>query len=103
MFTTSPFAKLSGVVPPSIMQAYVAVMIFLVVGGTLFDIMHKKSARYFFDLWRKTKNEGTRRVGGGEMALLAIHTVVVDGLTSGEFCNARRPVAHLLTMYGFGF
>jgi len=26
---------------------------------------------------------------------------VVDFLTSGEFCNPRRRVAHLLTMYGF--
>ena len=101
MFATSPFAKLSVFISPGIMQTYVAVMILLVVGGTLFDVSHKKSARYFSDLWRNAKSEGTRRVGGGEMALLAIHAVAVDGLTSGEFCNARRRVAHLLTMYGF--
>ncbi len=35
------------------------------------------------------------------MASLAIQTAVVEGLTSGEFCNARRRIAHLLTMYGF--
>ena len=28
-------------------------------------------------------------------------TVAVDVLASGEFCNPRRRVAHLLTMYGF--
>ena len=101
MFTSNPFAELAGFIPPAIMQTYVAIMILLVVAGTLFDVLHKKSARYFFDRWRNAKIEGTRQVGGGEMVLLAIHTVVADGLTSSEFCNARRRTAHLLTMYGF--
>jgi hypothetical protein len=35
------------------------------------------------------------------MVSLVTQTAVVEGLTSGEFCNARRRVAHLLTMYGF--
>jgi hypothetical protein len=83
------------------MQGYVVAMILLVAGGTLFDIVHKKSARYFFGHWRNAKTRGTRQVGGGEMASLAIQTAVVEGLTSGEFCNAQRRFAHLLTMYGF--
>ena len=35
------------------------------------------------------------------MAVLAVRTVVVEGLMSGEFCNLRRRLAHLITMYGF--
>jgi hypothetical protein len=35
------------------------------------------------------------------MVSLAIRTALVEGMTSGEFCNAWRRVAHLLTMYGF--
>ena len=101
IFTTSPFADLSGSIPPGVMQAYVALMIFLVVVGTLFDINHRKSASYFFDRWRNAKSEGTRQVGGGKIVSLVIHAVVVDGLASGEFCNAERRAAHLLTMYGF--
>ena len=101
MFTSNPFAELSAFVPPAIMQTYVVVMILMVAGGTLFDIMHKKSARYFFDNWRNAKNKGTRQVGGGEMVSLAMQTAVVDVLTSGEFCRAQRRIAHLLTMYGF--
>ena len=101
MFTSNPFAELSASIPPAVMQTYVVVMIVLVVGGTLFDIMHKRSARYFFDNWRKSKNKGKQQVGGGEMVSIAIQTAVVDVLTSGEFCNARRRIAHLLTMYGF--
>jgi predicted small integral membrane protein len=39
-------------------------------------------------------------VSGGERLSLAIQTAV-EGLVSGEFCNVRRRIAHLLTMYGF--
>jgi hypothetical protein len=101
MSITNHFAELSASISPGVMQAYVVIMILLVVGGTLFDIMHKKSAKYFFDNFEKTKSKGKRQVGGGEMASLAIQTVVVEGLTSGEFCNPQRRIAHLLTMYGF--
>jgi hypothetical protein len=101
MFTSNPFAELSASIPPIVMQAYIVVMIILVAGGTLFDIVHKKSAKYFFDNWRSAKSKGTRQVGGGEMVSLAVQTAVVEGLTSAEFCNARRRIAHLLTMYGF--
>jgi hypothetical protein len=33
------------------------------------------------------------------MVAIAVQTAVVDVMTSGEFCNMRRRVAHLLTMY----
>ena len=101
MLTSNPFAELSALVPPTVMQVYVVIMIILVAGGTLFAILHKKSAKYFFNNWRKAKNSGARQVGGGEAVSLAVQTVVVEGLMSGEFCNARRRIAHLLTMYGF--
>ena len=101
MLTSNPFAELSALVPPTVMQVYVVIMIILVAGGTLFDILHKKSAKYFFNNWRKAKNSGARQGGGGEAVSLAVRTVVVEGLMSGEFCNARRRIAHLLTMYGF--
>ena len=101
MFTSNPFAALSASIPPAVMQVYVVIMIVLVAAGTLFDIVHKGSAKYFFDNWRKSKSKGPKQVGGGELVSLAIKTGLVDVLASGEFCNARRRVAHLLTMYGF--
>jgi len=101
MFTSNPFAELSASVPPAVMQSYVAIMIVLVAAGTLFDILHKGSAKYFFDNWRRSKSRETQQVGSGELVSIAIRTGLVDVLTSGEFCNARRRVAHLLTMYGF--
>ena len=101
MFTSNPFAVLADTVPLGVIQTYVAIMILLVAGGTLFDIWHKGSAAYFFRSWRKTRDKGMRRVGGGEMAALTVRTALSEGLTSAEFGSGRRRVAHLLTMYGF--
>jgi len=101
MITSNPFAELSASVPPIAMQTYVVVMALLIVAGTLFDIMHKKSATYFFDHWRQSRNKATQQVGGGKMVSIAVQTAVVDVMSSGEFCNMRRRIAHLLTMYGF--
>jgi hypothetical protein len=100
MFTSNPFAELSASIAPSVMQTYIVVMIILVALGTIYDVLHKKSAKYFRANMQKSKAEGTK-VGGGEMISMAIKTAVVDVAASGEFCNPRRRVAHLLTMYGF--
>lgn len=101
MFTSNPFAELSASVSPAVMQAYVLCLAALVVAGTLFDIIHKRSARYFFDNWRQSRQKTRQHVSGGEMISIAAQTAVVDVMLSGEFCNARRRIAHLLGMYGF--
>ena len=101
MFTNNPFADLSAFVPPTVMQTYIVVMVVLVAAGTLFDILHKRSARYFLDNWRASKNRAKKQVAGGDMLSIAVQTAVHDVLASGEFCTARRRVAHLLGMYGF--
>jgi len=101
MFISNPFAELSASIPPTVIQTYVVLMALLVAGGTLFDIIHKKSARYFFSNWRNSTNKAKQKVSGGEMVSIAFQTAVVDVMTSGEFCNMQRRVAHLLTMYGF--
>ena len=101
MFSTNPFAEISASISPSLMQAYVVVMIVLVIVGTLYDVMHKGSAKYFFEASRKARREARRNVSGGEMVSIAVKTAVVDVLASGEFCNQQRRIAHLLGMYGF--
>ncbi|MGI9420365.1 MAG: adenylyl-sulfate reductase [Geminicoccaceae bacterium] len=101
MLTSNPFAELSASVSPAMMKTYVVIMILFVVGGTLFDIWHKKSAKYFFSNWRKAQDKGTKEIGGGGVAGLAIQTAASEVLTSSEFCNPKRRIAHLLTMYGF--
>jgi len=101
MFTNNPFAALTDILPAAFMQVYVILMFVAVVAGTLFDVVHKGSARYFFNNWRKSNSKGAKQIGGGEWVSLAVQTGLVDVLASGEFCNARRRVAHLLTMHGF--
>ena len=101
MFTINPFSELSGFISPLAMQIYVVVMVLLVVGGTILDMIHKKSAQYFFKNAEKAKAAATTTVSSGEKAAIAFKTVAEDVLTSAEFCNPRRRVAHLLTMYGF--
>ena len=101
MLSINPFAALSATVSPAVMQAYVVVMIVLVVAGTLFEVVHKGSARYFFQNMRNSKAKGARALGGSELVSIAVQTAVVDVLASGEFCNPRRRIAHLLGMYGF--
>ena len=85
------------------MQVYVVVMVILVVGGTVLDMVHKKSAQYFFENAQKAKEARVRALSSAQMSSIAAQTVAADVLTSAEFCNARRRVAHLLTMYGFVF
>ncbi len=101
MFTINPFAELSVSIPVYAMQAYIIVMFILVIGGTVLDMLHKKSAQYFFENAKKAEKRATRTVSGGEKASLAIQTVTSEVLTSSEFCNPRRRLSHLLTMYGF--
>lgn len=97
----NPFAALPAAIPPIAMQAYVGTMILLVVCGTLADLAHKGSARYFFKHRQIVSFGATRQVGAGEAAALAAQTVAVSVLAAGEFCSVWRRITHLLTMYGF--
>ena len=101
MFMINPFAELSASIPPNVMQGYLILMVILVAGGTILDMMHKKSAKYFFENAEKAKKSAKRTVGGGEKIGLAVSTVASEVLTSSEFCSTRRRLSHLLTMYGF--
>ena len=100
MLSNNPFAELAVYVSPGIMQAFVVLMILLVVGGTLFDVWHKQSAKYFAELAAKSA-KGDREIGDSEKMGIAIQTAMVDVATSAEFCNPDRRKAHLLTMWGF--
>ena len=97
----NPFAALTEFLPATFMQWYLVLMALAVFLGTVFDIVHKGSAKYFFANWRSSKARGSRQVGGGELVSIAVQTALVDVMASGEFCNPRRRAAHLLTMYGF--
>jgi len=97
----NPFAELSALIPPGVMQTYVVLMILLVIGGTLLDVMHKKSAKYFFEKGKTLKKLAKRDVNSAEKMSIAISTVANEVLASGEFDNPERRKSHLLMMYGF--
>lgn len=104
MISTNPFSELAAFIPPSAMRIYVVAMIVLVIAGVIIDVMHKKSAKYFFENSKKAQQSARRSVGGGQKAGLAVQTIVGEVLTSSEFSHkgeGQRRVSHLFTMYGF--
>lgn len=100
MFASNPFADLSASIPTVYMQGYVIVMILLVMGGTILDMIHKKSAKYFFENAKKAQKNAKRTVTGGEKVAIATSVLLKEVLTSGEFDNQKRRLSHLLTMWG---
>lgn len=100
MFTDNPFAALTEFLPPLAMQLYIVLMALAVLAGTLFDVAHKGSAKFFARRREQSQARARRRVGGGEAVSLAIATVA-EAAVSGEFCKWPRRLSHLLMMYGF--
>ena len=101
MITTNPFSELSAFISPAIMQLYIILMIVAVVGGTIIDTIHKKSAKYFFENAKKAEKNARHSVGGGTKIGLMISTLIGEVMTSSEFQNVKRRISHLLLMYGF--
>ena len=101
MITSNPFDAITALISSDIQQGYIILMAILVFLGTVLDMMHKKSAKYFFQDSEKQQKNAKRTVGAGEKAGLAVATLANEVLTSGEFANPKRRLSHLLTMYGF--
>jgi len=101
MLTNNPFFELSSAISPGVMMAYVVLMVLLVIGGTLLDVWHKQSAKYFFENARKAEAEAKREVTAAQKTSLKVKTVTNEVLMSSEFKNTRRRISHLFTMYGF--
>src|SRR3989344_9054313 len=100
MLTNNPFVELSAQVPVAVMQGYIVLMVAFVIIGTMLDMMHKKSAKYFFLNSEKAKKNAKREVGAGEKIAIATRVLVVEVATSGEFQSVRRRLSHLVTMWG---
>jgi hypothetical protein len=100
MLTNNPFAALTGFFPTLVMQVYIVLMILAVVIGTMVDVVHKGSAKFFARRTEESQARAQRRLSGGETVSLAIATIA-EGAVSGEFCKWPRRLSHLLTMYGF--
>ncbi len=101
MLTSNPFAELAALISPEVMQGYIVLMVLLVIGGTILDMLHKRSAEYFFENAKEAQKSAKRTLSGGEKASLAAKTLAGEVLASSEFKSTRRRVSHLFTMYGF--
>lgn len=101
MFTSNPFAELTVFLSPLVMQIYIVLMILAVILGTLFDVLHKGSAIFFTQQWNKSKAAAERSLSGMEITSIAAKTILKVVLTSGEFCDQKRRLSHLLMFYGF--
>lgn len=100
-FNINPIAELSANISYESMQLYIILMIILVIIGTVIDMIHKKSAQYFFENAKKAKANANTELSTGDKASIAIKTIAEDVVLSAEFCNTKRRIAHILTMYGF--
>jgi hypothetical protein len=101
MFTVNPFYELTSYISPTAMQIYLVVMVLFVIGGTILDMMHKKSAKYFFAKGEQAKKDAKRSVSTGKKVGIAVQTLTNEVMTSGEFNNPMRRLSHLMIMYGF--
>jgi hypothetical protein len=103
MFTGNPFAELAAFLPPRVMQVYIVLMVFAVAAGTLADMFHKSSARFFLRDWKKKRAAATRRLGLPRVGAHAIRTLFFEVAVSGELvaCSLKRRFSHLLMFYGF--
>ncbi len=101
MFTANPFFDLLDMLTPAVMQMYVVAMFIAVAAGTIFDVIHKKSAVYFSENAKKAEAAARRTVSSSEKTSLLVSTITNEVLTSSEFANQQRRLSHLLTMYGF--
>ena len=100
MISNNPFATLSVFLPSIVMQVFVILMVVLVILGTLFDIIHKKNVKYFFQNAKKAKSQAKRNLSSNEKTSIIAKTFASEILTTSELGAGKRRVAHLLGMYG---
>lgn len=100
MFTTNPFAELTGSISPLALQSYVGLMILAVAGGTVYDMLHKSSAKFFAGRVEKSKAIAKRQLAAAELLTMGVKVLAVEVASAGEFCKPQRRISHLLMFYG---
>jgi len=101
MLATNPFAALTTLLSPELIQGYVVLMAVTVAVGTGFDLVRDGKARFFLRDRRRAKAAARRQLGTADLAGIAARTIVTDIATFGEFCNRQRRASHVLMFYGF--
>ena len=75
MLTSNPYSLISQSIPSIFMQFFVLSMILLVIIGTVFDIIHKKNVKYFFENAKKAKKQAKRNLSNSERSSIVLKTV----------------------------
>ena len=78
MFNTNPFSVLTEIISPFAMQGFVIAMIFLIVAGTVIQMINHKNLTYFITNAKKAKLAATKELGLGEKTSIIAKTTVVD-------------------------
>ena len=100
MLQTNPFFILAEIITPLAMQGFIIAMIFLIVVGTIIQMIHHKNLTYFFNNAKKAKLAATKKLGIGEKTSIIAKTTVLDIGTTSELGFGKRRLAHVLGMYG---
>ncbi len=66
MLATNPFSPISEFWSPLVLQVYIVLMLLAVFIGTLFDVYHKGSAKFFARRRRESAARAERQLSGGE-------------------------------------
>lgn len=101
MNSANPFFIAGEFLPANFLPTYVVLMFLAVVAGTLFDLWHKRSARFYAAQQQRARALATRPLRSSERAALAAQTLLHEVAASGEFCNPQRRLSHLLMSWGF--
>ena len=100
MITANPFSLLSGQISPILMQMFVILMFLLLILGTIFDMVHKKNVKYFFQNAKKAKKQAKIQLNNSAKTSIILKTISNEILTTSELGKGKRRIAHLLGMYG---
>ena len=96
MLQTNPFFILAEIITPLAMQGFIIAMIFLIVVGTIIQMIHHKNLTYFFNNAKKAKLAATKKLGIGEKTSIIAKTTVLDIGTTSELGFGKRRFAHVL-------
>ena len=100
MIFSNPYSILAETVPSVLIQAFVLLMLALIVFGTVIQMFHHKNLTYFFNNAKKAKLSAERELGSGERVAIIAKTVVHDIATTAELGIGKRRAAHVLGMWG---
>ena len=78
MFNTNPFSDLTEIISPFAMLGFIIAMIFLIVAGTVIQMINHKNLTYFITNAKKAKLAATKELGLGEKTSIIAKTTVVD-------------------------